>query len=133
MKERRIVSKFVPLQKKTTNLSMKSIPKQFIICSASMTAALCVLLLMFPGADFFRQLFEYLLAGAVSLWVYRRFCPSNAGGLCALGVIWFLMAGYNVLNVWYYTTHAGADAYSPVLIMDAALAWNRLWTELSHL
>lgn len=52
MKERRIVSKFVPLQKKTTNLSMKSIPKQFIICSAAMTAALCVLLLMFPGADF---------------------------------------------------------------------------------
>ncbi len=126
MKERRIVSKFVPLQKKTTNLSMKSIPKQFIICSAAMTAALCVLLLMFPGADFFRQLFEYLLAGAVSLWVYRRFCPSNAGGLCALGVIWFLMAGYNVLNVWYYTTHAGADAYSPVLIMDAALAWSQL-------
>ena len=126
MKERRIVSKFVPLQKKTTNLSMKSIPKQFIICSAAMTAALCVLLLMFPGADFFRQLFEYLLAGAVSLWVYRRFCPSNAGGLCALGVIWFLMAGYNVLNVWYYTTYAGTDAHAPSLIMDARLAWIQL-------
>lgn len=36
------------------------------------------------------------------------------------------MAGYNVLNVWYYTTNAGADAYSPALIEDARLAWIQL-------
>lgn len=105
---------------------MKSTPKPFIICFAAMTAALCVLLLLFPGAGFFRQLLEYLLIGVVSFAVYRRFCPSNTGGLCALAAIWFLMAVYNVLNVWYYTTCAGTDAYSPALIKDARLAWTQL-------